>query len=123
MARITAFLSVLLLSLLSIVSAPDKQQVGLMLIGGDYTLQGDEIRHGNMIALFSAVTLEEGSIIEGNLLALGGSVSVNGLITENITSLSSDLIIQSAAQITGEIKQLGKIPLEIELPSILLIIS
>ncbi len=123
MTRITAFFSVLLFSLLSIVSAPDKQQVGLMLIGGDYTLQGDEVRHGNMIALFSAVTLEEGSIIDGNLIALGGRVSVNGKVTKNIASLSSDLIIQSTAQITGEIKQFGRRPLEIQLPSILLIIS
>ncbi len=123
MVRISAIFSVILFSLLSFLSAPVERQVGLILIGGDYTIQADEIRRGDVVVLLASITLEDGGIIEGSLRTFGGSVSVGGRVTENIQSISSDLNIHPTAQISGKLNQLGKLPFQQHLPSVLLVIS
>lgn len=106
MIRLIAIVSLFALTLASLLAPLAAIHPGTVVIGGEYTVQPGEVRHGDMIVLFARVKIANGAEITGQ-----------------IRTFSSQVTIDSAAKVNGKIQSMEPLPGGILLPSILLVVS
>jgi hypothetical protein len=119
MIAIFAFFAAVLSSLFAPLSATHPSTV---LIGGEYTVQPGEVRHGDMVAFFAQVKIAEGGEVTGQIHAYGGELDVAGVV-ENIQAFGSKLTVDSTAKVAGETHSVDYQHGWFLLPSILLVVS
>jgi hypothetical protein len=85
-------------------------------IGGEYVVREGEIVRGNLNLVFAQVTLEDGSKIEGGLLAISSCVDVRGSVAGSISSVESDIKLEKSASVRDLHQDKGVIPFVILLP-------
>jgi hypothetical protein len=123
MARISFVISAFVLILLGFFAQANSINPGVILIGGEYTVQAGETRQGDMIIVFAQVDIENGGAVDGNIHLIGSSLSVKGLVAGKIDSYGSDVSVDAFAQVEREINTIGSVHGLPQLPSILMIIS
>jgi hypothetical protein len=75
-----------------------------------FTLPAGAVREGNLIALDSAVTLEEGSTVTGNLVLIGGSLDAAGRIAGDVASVGGRVRLAATSSVGGEVAAIGPAP-------------
>ncbi len=106
MIRLLAIVSLFALTIASLLAPLAAVHPGTVVIGGEYTVQPGEIRHGDMIILFARVKIAAGGEVTGQIRAFG-----------------SELTIDSAAKIDKDTQSVEPLPMKILLPSLLLVVS
>jgi hypothetical protein len=119
MIAIFAFFAAVLSSLFAPLSTIHPNTV---LIGGEYTVQPGEVRHGDMLAFFARVKIAEGGEVAGQVHVYGGELDVAGVV-ENIQTFGSKLTVDSTAKIAGDTHSVDYVRVWFLLPSILLVVS
>ena len=123
MLRFIALVALVLLALTSFFAPLAAIQPGTILIGGEYTVQPGEIRHGDLLAIFAQVKIAEGGEVEGQVRVYGGELEVAGSVAKNIQSFGSKLTMNPTAKIAGEVNSVDYVHGWLLLPSILLVVS
>jgi hypothetical protein len=123
MLRLTAVISFIVFALSSLFTSPFSAHPGMIIVGGEYTVQPGEIRHGDALVLFAQVTIAEGGKVEGKIDAFGSSVVIDGDVAENVHSFASNLTVHQMAKIGGKVDRLDFIQVQFQLPSIFLVLS
>ncbi|MDZ7844666.1 MAG: polymer-forming cytoskeletal protein [Anaerolineales bacterium] len=92
--------------LLSACQPADSYQ-GRVILSGSHQLGEDEVVPGDLVVVDGEVVLEQGSRVEGSLLVLGGSVSLDGVIEGDITILRGKLQFREQARVKGNLNAGG----------------
>lgn len=85
-------------------------------IGGEYIVHEGEIVRGNLALVFAQATLEEGSHIEGEVLAFSSAIDVRGTVVGNISSVESDIELEKSANVKVLNQDKGVLPFVVLLP-------
>ncbi len=80
---------------------------GRMVLGGAYTLGEDETLNGDLVIAGGNATLETGSRVQGDILALGGSLRADGLVEGDILALGGQVYLGENASVKGSVNMLG----------------
>ena len=75
-----------------------------------FTVSSRQTYSGNLIAVESSITIEPGSIFEGNIILIGGSLELAGKINGDIASLDASIHFRPEATMSGDIASLGTAP-------------
>jgi hypothetical protein len=95
-----------------------------VLVGGEYTVQADETRVGDMLILFARVKIVEGGQVAGNIQVIGGVLEVAGQVGGDIHAYGSDVNVKTpSAQVDGTINTIYSLRGLPSFPFILLVIS
>jgi hypothetical protein len=70
-------------------------------------LPGGVSRTGNIMRIGSNVHVEEGQTVSGDLLALGGDVTVDGHVEGDVVSMGGDVHLSSTARVDGDVASIG----------------
>ncbi len=81
-----------------------------LLFGESFTLAAGETYTGNLVAVDSVVTLEEGSAFEGNIILAGGSLESAGRVLGDIASVGASIHIASTSTVSGNVACIGAAP-------------
>jgi hypothetical protein len=81
-----------------------------LLIGQSFTLGAGETHSGNLIAVHSAVRLEAGSTLEGNVVLVGGSMESAGTIIGQVASIDASVHFASTSVVNGDVASIGPAP-------------
>lgn len=81
-----------------------------LLFGESFALAAGETYTGNLVAVDSSVTLEEGSAFEGNIILAGGSLESAGRIFGDIASVGASIHIASTSTVSGNVACIGAAP-------------
>jgi hypothetical protein len=81
-----------------------------VLVGETFTLHDGETYPGDMLAVGSSVVLELGSVVDGNVILLGGSVEVAGKVNGDIASIGGAIHLKETAEVDGGLASLGAPP-------------
>lgn len=100
--------ALLLLFVPSVVYAQGPQKD--IVVGGTFTLHKGETYAGDLVAIGSVVILEEGSIVEGNVVLVGGSLEASGKVTGDMASLGGSIHLSRTAEIAGDLACIGSTP-------------
>ncbi len=123
MLRTSLLISLIALSLLGLFSPAVAPKTGLIVIGGEYTIQPGETRSGDVLLIFATVNLAQGGVVTGNLHLFGSRLEVTGQVEGQIEAYGSNVSLLPSAQVQGTVNtlfSLRELPL---LPAILLAIS
>lgn len=96
---------------------------GVILIGGEYTVQAGETRSGEMLIIFAQVNVAQGGQVLGNVRSIGSALNVTGRVAGKIEAYGGQLNLDPVAQVEGAVQQLGTFPKLPRCPSILMVIS
>jgi hypothetical protein len=70
-------------------------------------LPGEVTRTGNIMRIGSNVHVEEGQVVSGDLLALGGDVTVDGHVEGDVVSMGGDVHLSATARVDGDVASIG----------------
>jgi hypothetical protein len=76
-------------------------------IGDTFTLNEGEIYEGNLVILGGTVSLERNSRLNGNIFLLGANLVVNGMIDGDILILGGVAEVNEQGKVTGDINSAG----------------
>ncbi len=79
-------------------SLPDQ-----IVFGESYTLDSNETLDGNLIVMGGVATLEESSVVTGDVAVLGGVLDANGTILGNLVVISGTATLGDHALVEGKI--------------------
>ena len=85
-------------------------------IGGEYIVHDGEIVRGNLELVFAQATLEEGSHIDGEVLAFSSAIDVRGTVVGKIYSMESDIELEKSANVRVLDQDKGVLPFVVLLP-------
>ncbi len=123
MLRISFAITSIILILTCIFSPLMKINPGLILIGGEYTVQAGETRQGDVYLLFARINVAEGGKVSGTIQSIGSDLEVDGLVTGEIFSYGGEVKMNPSARIEGSINTTASLHGLPQLPSILMVIS
>ncbi len=78
-----------------------------VVIGDTYTLEDGEILDEDLVILGGMVSLEEGSVVNGNVTIIGGTLEVAGTVAGDITATGGYAHLAETAVVTGDISTAG----------------
>src|SRR4030042_3130166 len=78
-----------------------------LVIGNSYTLENGQILNDDLVILGGNVNLQEGSTINGNVFLIGGSLQAAGRVTGDITVLGGTLNLASTMILDGNLTTTG----------------
>jgi len=87
MLRLIAIFALFATALSSFVAPLSAVHPGTVLIGGEYTVQPGEIRHGDLIAIFARVKIAEGGEVTGQIRVYGGELDVADSVAKDTNSV------------------------------------
>jgi hypothetical protein len=85
-------------------------------VGGEYVLHTGDVVRGNLDALFAQITLEEGSRVDGRILAVSSALDLQGSVGGGILGLGSDIAVRPTATLAETPRQLELIGYVVLLP-------
>lgn len=80
---------------------------GRLVLGGTYTLAEDETLNGDLVIAGGNATLETGSRVQGDILALGGTLRADGLVEGDILALGGQVYLGENASVKGSVNMIG----------------
>ena len=80
---------------------------GKVLFGEDFVLQSGEEFFGDVAVFNGDVTLEEDSMLDGDVLVMGGNAEVAGQLLGDIVVFGGDLNVESTGVIKGDAAVFG----------------
>jgi hypothetical protein len=108
--------SILLVQVILITGMFTFTNHNICIIGGEYDVHKGEIVKGNLRLAFAQVTLEEDSQIEGEILSFSSTVNGRGSVSGNISSIESDIKLETPAKVTVAPRDRSIFPYIILLP-------
>jgi hypothetical protein len=122
--RTTVLVSIIFLALLGLFAPKNSSYPNALLVGGEYTVQSEETRSGDMLLLFARVNVAEGGKVTGNILVIGGVLEVAGQVGGNIHAYGGEVNVKTpSAKVDGSINTIYSLHGLPAFPSILLVIS
>ena len=85
-------------------------------VGGEYVLHSGEVVRGNLDAMFAQITLEEGSRVDGQILAVSSALDLQGSVGGGILGLGSDVTVRPTATLAETPRQVELIGYVVLLP-------
>lgn len=64
-------------------------------------------RSGNVMRVGSDIHIEEGQVVVGNVVAVGGDVTVDGHVEGNVESMGGDVYLNATARVDGDVVCVG----------------
>jgi hypothetical protein len=64
-------------------------------------------RSGDIMRLGSDVTIEKGQVVDGDVVAIGGDVKIEGQVRGDVAALGGDLHLGSESRVNGDVACLG----------------
>jgi hypothetical protein len=107
--RLAIFLSVLW-ALCFPITANAQGPTNDVILGKSFTLHKGETYSSDLVAIGSTVVLENGSLVEGNVVLLGGSLEASGKITGDLASIGGTIHLMETAEVGGNLASLGEPP-------------
>jgi hypothetical protein len=124
MLRISLVISLFALAALFGFLAPKTTiDPGVILVGGEYTVQPGETRNGDMVILFGQFNVENGGTVTGNVYLVGSGLDIKGTVTGEIYSYGGDVKVVPSTQTGREFNTIDSFHRLPRLPSILMVIS
>jgi len=65
------------------------------------------VREKSIVRVGADIVVEADEIIKGDVVAIGGSVRVAGIVSGDVTAIGGDVFLESTAQIDGEVVAVG----------------
>lgn len=112
-----------------------------VIAGGNYTLASGETQDGAVLVLGGNADIQEGATVNGDVLLFGGNLRMDGTVNGTVISFGSNANLGANATVSGDLVSLGgnlnrapgaqisgqvitetDFPLQIEIPSLELII-
>jgi len=123
MLRANLLISLIVLTLFSSFFPKNNSTTSLLVIGGEYTVQPGEIRHGDALLLMARVKIAEGGTLDGNIRLYGSHLEVGGQVDGDIHSYGGQVSLSPVAQVQGTINTIYSLTGLPRFPSILISIS
>lgn len=123
MLQIPQFIIVSILALLGLVNQVSSLDPGVILIGGEYTVQPGETRSGDMLIILGEVKIAQDGEAMGNIVLIGGTLEIAGQVAGEINAYGGDVSLETSAQVDGPINTIGSLRNLPQFPSILIVIS
>jgi len=80
---------------------------GRVVFGGSFTLEEGEVLDGDLVVFGGSVNLEEDSRIKGDVAVLGGSADVAGTVDGDLVVFGGSVDLASTAVVDGELVAFG----------------
>jgi hypothetical protein len=58
---------------------------------------------GDVVKFAKDIHIEEGEVIEGSVVAIGGDIRIDGMVTEEVVTTGGDITVGSTAQVLGDV--------------------
>jgi len=99
------FILILVLLMLIPVTAFAQSKNDRVQIGGDITIDSDEVIMGDTVAIFGNITVNGKA--SGNVMAVFGNIRVNGEVMGDVTSVGGSIIRGETSKIYGKVTEIG----------------
>lgn len=108
MKRITTvfFSIVIFISLCSCVSINNSND-SMEVFGGDYKLKSNEVLKGDLLLVNSTGVLEEGSIVNGDVVVIGGTIHIYGNVKGNLLIFGGETTTEESSTINSDVSLTG----------------
>jgi hypothetical protein len=100
----------ILLASCSVQGVAGKGSAGGIHVGESVILAAGETSSGDLVAIDSSVLLEEGSVLRGNVILVGGSLESHGSLDGDIAAVGASIRVAATADIEGSIACIGPEP-------------
>lgn len=110
MKKISMLKFILLLTLFITLIVPTPAlaaQPGKLVVGDSYTLASGDTLDEDLMVMGGTVILEESSRVTGNVLILGGTITVLGEVDGNIRAVGGYVHLGDSAVVRGDLLKLG----------------
>jgi hypothetical protein len=77
------------------------------IMGGTYRLSENETIDGNLSIFGAAASLEKGSIVNGDVVLIGGTVNIDGTVNGGINGLGGSITLGDTAVVQGDVSTVG----------------
>lgn len=74
-----------------------------VVFGGTFTLNEGEVLEGNLIVLAGTARVEEGATVEGDVVLVGGTVTLGGTVTGTMVGIGGSIRLSDSALIEGDL--------------------
>lgn len=71
--------------------------------GGSFTLESNDSLDGNLIVLGGVVSTQEGSTVTQDVVLLGGTLTIGGLVKGNLVGIGGVVTLEDSAVIEGDV--------------------
>ena len=58
---------------------------------------------GDVVKFAKDIHIQEGEVIEGSVVAIGGDIRVDGMVTKDVVTTGGDIVVGSNAQVLGDV--------------------
>jgi len=76
---------------------------GVVIFGGDFTLESGKEVDGDLVVVGGNVVLEEDSTVEGTVFIIGGRATVAGAVDNELVVFGGDVELKSTAVVEGDV--------------------
>jgi len=87
----------------------DSGEEAKVILGGSFTLHSGEVLSQDLVAFGSEIVLEEDSLVNGDIVLLGGSLSASGKVNGDVVAIGGRLILNNSTVINGDLVALGSL--------------
>jgi hypothetical protein len=104
--RKTIFLILLLTLITAFLPSPvyaSSKQDDKVVLGGSFTLDGEDSLYGTLIVIGGTAYLDEGSTVTGDVVILGGTLTAKGKIMGNSFLMGSSAVLTESSGISGNL--------------------
>ncbi|MCS7219723.1 MAG: polymer-forming cytoskeletal protein [Anaerolineae bacterium] len=77
------------------------------ILGQSYTLPSGHRLEGNLAVFGGSATLEEESVVRGDVMVAGGSLDIAGRVEGDVVVMGGSLTLQESAYVDGDVSVLG----------------
>ena len=78
-----------------------------MVIGRSFVLAPGEELNGNLAVLDGTATIEKGSTVTGNLVVMGGKLTLGGTVQGDLVAIGALLVLEEGAVVEGQLASFG----------------
>lgn len=87
----------------------DNGEDARVILGESFTLHSGEVLSQDLVAFGGDLVLEEDSLVNGDVVLLGGSLSASGKVNGDVVAIGGRLVLNSGALINGDLVALGSL--------------
>ena len=101
------FLLLLVFALPLQAQGPERGEAGRVLFGSNLTLEEGDLIDGDVVIFGGNFEMKAGSEVKGDVVVFGGNVTINGEVKGNIAAIGGNVDVQDDAVVKGDIAGLG----------------
>lgn len=80
---------------------------GRVVFGQSYTLESGNTLDGDLLVFGGSAEIEEDATVNGNIILFGGDLTVDGIVTGDVSVTGGEVFLGSAAHIFGDLITVG----------------